>query len=438
MLTNVWLAQLADENIDNELAQSIVVPDTTGTRCVICKGTKLLCGKYRCPILVRFYSYLKLKRSVTSTTLSGASPPAVFVGRIGYPYVYIGPLIPPMHGDTTILDTPELWYGKSIDEIVDFRSKLVRAKYRTNVFNVEKGIRTISTIQEVAMAEKSVETDIKFSKIPSGKIVFDSDVQPFGPSAPFSKISTDTIKLDWRIEKTYFDDDLKAHDAILHLYKNGTIISKIQRAFSAGIFGLKKNRRFVPTRWSITAVDSTISKHLMDGIKTQRFINEFRVYESVQLDNRWLILMMPSEFCYELIEAWYPGTVWNPYGKHTAIFSDFEFYKGRSTYADIGGCYYAARLAVTEKLSAERRQAGVVIFREAHPGYIMPVGVWNVRENVRAALKKEPKKFNTVNECLHYISGRLAIPLRKWMMKSVILPYIMYQKKLDEYCTKVI
>ena len=46
---------------------------------------------------------------------------------------------------------------------------------------------------------------------------------------------------------------------------------------------------------------------------------------------------------------------------------------------EIGGCYYAARLAVNELLNKERRQAGVVIMREAHPGYIMPIRILSNR-----------------------------------------------------------
>ncbi|TLY10983.1 MAG: hypothetical protein E6K88_02680, partial [Thaumarchaeota archaeon] len=48
--------------------------------------------------------------------IDGSSPPSVFVGRYGYPKVRIGPMIPPLHGDTTILDRSEMWIGKSIEE----------------------------------------------------------------------------------------------------------------------------------------------------------------------------------------------------------------------------------------------------------------------------------------------------------------------------------
>ncbi|MBU4076702.1 MAG: hypothetical protein KKI06_08355, partial [Euryarchaeota archaeon] len=92
--------------------------------CILCRGAKLLCGKQRCPVLVKFYSRVRLKPLTDSLNIEGSSPPGVFVGRIGYPYVSVGPLIPPEHGDTTLLDTPEMWLGKSIDDIVDFRSQL--------------------------------------------------------------------------------------------------------------------------------------------------------------------------------------------------------------------------------------------------------------------------------------------------------------------------
>ena len=60
--------------------------------------------------------------------------------------------------------------------------------------------------------------------------------------------------------------------------------------------------------------------------------------------------MIPQQWSYESMEAWYPGTVWNPNGTSIAIFSDWEGNSGRTTYAQIGGCYYSARLAVCEQL----------------------------------------------------------------------------------------
>jgi hypothetical protein len=189
----------------------------------------------------------------------------------------------------------------------------------------------------------------------------------------------------------------------------------------------------VPTRWSITAVDSILSENLMKRIKTHPEINEYRIYESRYLDNIFEVLMLPQAWSYEAMEAWYPGTIWNPTGRIVAIYSDWEDYEGRTTYADIGGCYYAARLAVCELLRNERRQATAIVMREAHPGYIMPVGVWQVRENVRNAMKQTPLKFNTLNEALAHIAGQFQIPLQRWITESKLLQNALFQRKLTQY-----
>ena len=217
------------------------------------------------------------------------------------------------------------------------------------------------------------------------------------------------------------------------LYERGVMVSKIQRAFSVGAFGLKKRRRLVPTRWSITAVDSIISKHLIEQVKGFPEIDEYRVYESAYLDNRFEVLMMPLSWSYEAMEAWFPRTIWNPSRRHIVILSDWEGPRGRSTYASMGGCYYAARLAVCEHLVQERRQARVVVFREIHPGYILPVGVWQIRENVRNALRNPPHRFETLEGALKHVAGRLDIPLSEWIRRSRLLQDAIFQRRILEY-----
>jgi hypothetical protein len=271
---------------------------------------------------------------------------------------------------------------------------------------------------------------------PRGFIILDGEVQPFGPSAPIRNMLVGNARWDHHIEKAYGDTDLRAAEAVLELYRRGVLVTKIQRAFSVGAFGLKKNRRLVPTRWSITAVDSIISKELVEKVKTFPEISEYRVYESRYLDNIFLVLMIPGAWSYEAIEAWYPGTVWNPRGRNIVMYSDWEDYDGRTTYADIGGCYYAARLAVCEKLVKERRQATVIVLREARPGYIMPVGVWQVRENVRNAMRQKPFTFNTLNEALNWIASLFKIPLRRWIMRSELLKNALFQRKITEFLVR--
>ena len=133
------------------------------------------------------------------------------------------------------------------------------------------------------------------------------------------------------------------------------------------------------------------------------------------------------------MEAWYLGTIWNPSGRSVVMYSDWEGCEGRTTYADIGGSYYAARLAVCELLAKERRQATVIVLREAHPGYIMPVGVWQVRENVRNAMRQAPLRFNTLDEALRRIASQFQIPLQRWIHGSKLLRDALFQRKISEY-----
>ena len=436
---NQWVLQLLNEqglttNIDYNETQ--LVTKTRSSLCVACKGGKFLCGKTRCPLVVRFSSYFKSVSLTQSTDLDGACPPGVFVGRIGYPYVYAGPLVPPIHEDTSSYDQPESWFGKTIDEIVGFRSLLVRGKHRVHVKEFEESGKIMEQTIDLALSVNPVDVELSLKKKPTTAFVIDDQIQPFGPSALLNKMRLSNSRWDQHVQKAYFDDDLPAADAVSTLFQKGTLVNKIQRAFSVGAFGLKQQRRLVPTRWSITAVDSIISKNMMDKIKLFPEINEYRIYESRYLDNRFEVLMMPREWSYEAMEAWYPGTVWNPSSRNIVLFSDWEDIGGRSKYASIGGCYYAARLAVGELLTKERRQASVIVLREAHPGYIMPVGVWQVRENVRWALRHIPLKYNTLEEALNRIASQFQIPLKQWIEKSMLLKKALFQKRITDYIQK--
>jgi len=393
----------------------------------------MLCGKERCPVLVRFSFQTRVSKMINSLTLEGSSPPSVFIGRIGYPKVAIGPLVPPVVGDTSFIDTPEYWRDATIDDIVDFRSQLVRGKHVVNVYDVESSNKIVFLTRELALSRESVPSEVYFEKKPTGRIIFYDEAQPHGPSAPIKKLDISNPKYDHCIEKAFYDTDLKARDAVVELYKKGTLVSSIQKAFSVGAFGEKKHRRFVPTRWSITAVDSMLGEELLKQTKTSPLINEYRVYRFKRFDNRWVVLMMPTSWRYELIEAWYPKTTWNPYGATIAMYNSYEFYNGRKTYAEIGGCYYAARLAVNETLNKERRQAGIIVLREAHPGYILPVGVWNVRETVREALKQPYTKYETLQSALSSISETMDIPLERWIRNSAVLKDALHQRRIEDF-----
>ncbi len=341
-------------------------------------------------------------------------------------------MLPPEFGDTSILAAPEKWRNLSIENIVEMRSKLLRGMYQTKATNVETG-KVEERIRDLALAEKSTITQIDFIKRPFVTIPLNDEVQPFGLSAKFDDFHIDNVASDKRIERSYFDGDAKAGTSILELYERNVPISKIQQALSAGLLGLQRKRKFVPTRWSITAVDDTIAKSNLSEVKDYDVIDSIHAYYNVALDNRWLIFFIPGRWQYESVEAWYPKTIWNESGNDISIYSSYEGYHGRKKYAEIGGCYYAAKLAVTEKLKSMERQAMVIILREVHEGYSMPVGVWNVREHVRETLEKEPTILSSRSELFGYIQSRMEIKNKDWIKNCRMLHDMISQKGINDY-----
>ena len=383
--------------------------------------------------MIKFYSRQRTMPLIDMRQMAGSSPPSVFVGRYGYPKVDIGPLLPPEFGDTAIMDRPEMWGGKTIDDIVDFRFRLVRGKYRIDATDFARYGRVVDDVQELALAARPVDVEASFAQRPSGRIVLDDEVQPFGPSARMESLTVGNGRFERNLERSFYDTDMKAADAVVQAYRNGTLISEIEKAFSVGTMGIMRNRRFVPTRWSITAVDDIIGKDLLRTTKHYETIDDFRIYQWEALDNRWIVMLMPCTWRFELIEAWYPNTTWNPMGKTIDIISDCEFFEGRTEYAHIGGCYYASRMAVNELLIRERRTAGAVIMREAHPGYVMPVGVWNVRENVRAALRTEPFHYESLDRALDHVDRVMDIKRKTWIHHSGVMRDWIIQRRIEDY-----
>lgn len=400
-----------------------------GQICTICKGDKLLCGKSECPILAKYRSLLKI-RSYLGEEMEGSSPPSIFVGRKGYPKVDVGPLSPPFTGDTGFMDMPEKWSSMDIHDFIEMRISLVRAKKTVDVRKVDD--RYVTALQEMILSEKPVDVEERFIKRPNYSLPLGDEIPPYGPSGELERLRIYPGITDFKIQKIYDDTDISASDAIMELYRMGENVSRIQRVLSTGMLGIGKYRKLVPTRWSITAVDSTISDRLLQEIKHMETIDKIEVYESRRMENIFVVILFPRNWAYELVEGWYPGTLWNPYSKEIFILSDHEFYEGRKDYAEIGGCYYSARLAVAEHLIKRRKQAMAVVLREALPSYILPVGVWNVRENVRNALYSSPILFDDIHSALNHVFSIFHIPGERWLMNSKLLDFVLHQGYFHE------
>jgi DNA repair protein NreA len=364
--------------------------------------------------LKKLTACMYLPSSEIGKELDGSTPPSVFIGSWNYPKVYAGPMIAPQHGNTSIMDLPESWIPerKTQDEIIRYRLNLVRGKRTVEVTNLET--RFVEKLQEISLSSSSIESEAEFRHAPKG-MSFSDEHTPFGPSAPLERFDISNGKWDQNLERVFYDNDQKAADAVSELHRNGIPFSKIQKAFSVGAMGMKKKRRLVPTRWSITACDSTLGNRMLQEIRNYDIIDSFQVREFRSLNNYYAVLLLPTAWQYEWMEAFL-----HILGNEEMIFSDYEHNGGKKGYSRVGGCYYSCKMAVVEALSWEKKQAGAIIFREAYPGYV-PLGVFNVRENVRNAMNRPAAEFENIKAALMEISTSLELPLKRFIQQSDLL-----------------
>jgi hypothetical protein len=365
-------------------------------------------------------------------TIDGSSPPSIFVGRYGYPKVRIGPMIPPLHGDTTILDRTELWTGKKLEEIANYRLSLVLGTMNVNIHDISS--RYLENMQELAMSERPAETEATFEKTPvvdvhmQKELRLDHVAPPFGPAAPLRGFKMSSLSADQRIETVYYDTDLRAADAMMELYRRSVEMSIIQRVLSMGMLGVKKKRKLVPTRWSISATDDIISSMLVKEIGMNPTIDLFEVTRYSHLANYYSIILIPDDrWIFEMIESWFTSR------GQVATGADNEDERGLNHNPTIAGAYFAARLAVAEHLARRHKKAGAIVLREIHPNYVMPLGVWQIREGVREALKKPPQKFERFDHAMSFACSYMSLSKNEVVQKSRLWKSFKGQTKISDF-----
>lgn len=393
-------------------------------KCIRCKGRNF-CGRVSCPIMIKISSQ-KIANTNFKKDFSGQTP-NVFVGRSGYPNINVGFLGVLEYNKH---DEPKTWskedYG--INDVIGLRTELVNSTFKSNVRSFND--RMLEMGQEVSLSQKPVEVDISLSKKPEFKPTFNQDVAPHGANVALEKIElTSNIRVPRLIDKIVSDDDLRAVKGIGYLKKHGYDEYSLTKLLSVGNLGVKKDRKLVPTRWAITAVDDAMSKDIYNKLVDYNAINDYTAYFGGHLGNYYLILMFPDVFSYELFEFHVKGG---------GFVSDVEGYDGRRAYAyATAGGYYAARLSIVKKLEEDHKQAKIIALRFITDDYFAPLGVWVVREAVNKAMDSIPIKFSSRNLMLTYArklaKKKFGYDLDKILSSSKLLKEHKEQKKLWEY-----
>ncbi len=332
----------------------------------------------------------KVKDFSNISKFEGASPPSVFIGSgLKYPLVNVGILSPVGKvEDAEIFDAPKSWAKEdfSIRDILSLRENLLNSRFSSQVTDSRLNKKFTQIAKEIAISGKSVDVEIELkSRINFGKNT-DKILTPNGMKAELKNARvTENIKINEKVDRA-MNDEIKAGEGISYLYSSGINEYSLSKILSVGVLGLKKDKKMVPTRWSITATDDIISKEILKKVKEYKWIENYELLTGEFLGNQYLILLFPNVWSFELFELYYPSSSWNP-GTDLKASTDSEGYNGRTTYAsNCGGGYYATRLPVLEYLNSIGRQAGVLAIRLETPSYWAALGVWVVRESVRKSL----------------------------------------------------
>lgn len=393
--------------------------------CKVCRGVARFCKLSVCP----FYRHLLHGSRLTGGrewSYFGPSPPTLIVGERGYPRVSLGPAvsIAPQLNEVLSIGASS-WLERSIETLVEARLGLLFGMAKMGVADVRKGSKLVESLATSAMSVKPVEMELELSGRPIVRAHFHVRSEPYGPTARLLRLRyVGEASIPRTVDRIVGDHDLRAIEAMKELLERGIDEYYMSRLLSAGLLGRKRERKMVPTEWSITAVDDVLSKHYLSRIKDFEQISDYLVYEYAALHNRALVILLPTPWMYELLEGWM---------RYMRVYADHELLRPRSSYAeDTGGAFYAVRLALTRSLYELRRQAGALVFFEVEEGWI-PLGVWRFREIVRRALRTKPERFETLEEALGAVKKRLRLPLSWYLSRSKMVPLLRTQRSLESY-----
>jgi hypothetical protein len=360
---------------------------------------------------------------IQGDSLFGSTAPSIFVGRSNYPNVSAGVLSPVGDEENAAAHTTgPHWYREdfTIQDVFQHRSSLLNSTQPTDVRAADRWEGFVGVQREVAIADRPVDVEIGLD----GGLDLDFDVDdvttPQGPRARARDAQlAENPHVPRPVEKTLEDDDWRAEGAMTYLYRKDFDVYDINSVLSAGALGQTENRRLVPTRWSITAVDDTVSQYLRGRIRNAPELNGTEVYYERYLGNHFWILLVPGQWEFELVEMKAPGSIWNPDSTDYWVASDYEGYEGRTGYVEeTAGAYYAARLGVLEHLESRGCQAKALVLREVTDDYWAPSGVWVIRETVRNAFDGESGTAETFGDALRTLAPELPLSLAALRRKS--------------------
>ncbi len=305
---------------------------------------------------------------------------------------------------------------KTIEDFIKQRLSFVNVVRKTYAYIGKKKDSFLKKYKEDLLSIKELDIEAKVKK---PNVIFTS-------IGPFLNVKAKRIDIygNPRIPKEVdyiINESLKAKEAIWYLYNKGYSDSYLARILSLGFIGEYINRKLVPSKNAITAVYSILIEKLEKEVRNFNYVNKSYVFYKKYFGNEFFVLFLPGPFRFELLEAFKPKSVYNPYN-YTIYGKDDE-----------SGGFYASKLSVLEKLKEIKKQASIIVFRIVTEEYYVPLGVWVVREGVKFS---DLIFKGDVYESLEFVKKELEkrkININKWMNYSSILKDLFFQRKLKDF-----
>jgi hypothetical protein len=303
-----------------------------------------------------------------------------------------------------------------MEDIVDIRARTIRGR---------SVIHTIAgNLQEIALSSQPLDVDVAFEKPIAFSLNFDGTIAPVGFTGPVKTLEiAGNVRVERVVDRITSDTDLGANEAVVALKESAIDVYRISGLMTAGLLG--RRRKFVPTRWAITAVDDTLSTRMKKEIARYPPVEEIRLFSAEIFGNRIICILLPGDWKYEMIEIWGRHSLWG--GEDDVIVQDREGMKKKG-YSPISGAYYSARLAVCEYLSQVKRSARVIILRSISGEYWAPLGTWVIREATRKAMVNPPVICESLAAAVGQASALLGTDT--WVSHSTLIPELRTQRTL--------
>ncbi len=360
-----------------------------GGLCPRCRG-RGWCGRDRCV----WNAVISRVRERLRGDVEGYVRTAHVTWR-GYPRVYAAPGLGP-----PVPDEAETLADLNFERVVEVSGTTLRKGERRHA---REPYDLSDQNVEAAVSGRPVEGTLTVERTVSGP-----ESSPFvGPLVEGSLEVDGTPRVPRPLERMH-EDEVKAREAVAELIlEKGLDENLVARALSLGLLGIE--RKLVPTRWAVAAVDSMVSEELLPRVRELPPADDWVVLRGELYGNEMWVLAGPGPYSLRLVEVYVPGAPWS--SDEVTVLEDREGpHRPMREPRETGGAFLAVRTAVLEGMIEEGRSRSVTVIRVVKPEYPIPLGAWVIREAVRRA--EEVGRFEDGDEVLGFLSERLKGPSR--------------------------